>query len=89
MTIGFHEPNGMLLTATCASPVPFIASPSANPPATIHITSQSMSLRSSPVIILVKAKTAMGSMATVLALMPTCFPNIQSSMVATNVTATT
>ena len=70
MTNGLNSPKGMLLTAASASPVPFMASPSANPPATIQITAQSISFRSLAVITPVKANTAIGSMATVLALMP-------------------
>ena len=48
-----------------------------------------MVCKSLAVITPVQANTAMGSMATVLALMPTCFPNTQSRMVRIMVTATT
>lgn len=90
MTSGLKVSKGMLFTAFSASPVPFMARPSAKPPATIQMTAQSISFRSSAVITPVKAKTAIGNMATVLALMPRYFlPNTQSRMVRMKVPATT
>ena len=66
-----------------------MASPRAKPPATIQITAQSIFCRSLAVMTPVKAKTAIGSMAVVLALMPNCLPNTQRMMVRAKVTATT
>ena len=89
MTSGLNSPKGILFTAASASPVPFIARPRAKPPATIQITDQSMSFRSLAVMTPVKAKTAIGSIATVLALTPSCLPHTQRTMVRMKVAATT
>ena len=89
MTIGLQLPNGILSTATLASPVPFMAKPRANPPATIQITPQSMSCKSFAVITPVKAKIAIGNMATVLALTPNCLPQTHMMIVNKKVSATT
>ena len=89
MTIGLHSPKGIDLIATSANPVPLRARPSANPPATIQITPQSMSRKSFDVITPVKANTAIGSIATVLALIPNCLPNTHKKIVMANVTPTT
>ena len=89
MTIGLQLPNGMDSTATFAKPVPFIAKPRAKPPATIQMTPQSICCRSFAEMTPEKANTAMGSMATVLALMPICLPKIHNTIVTKNVAPTT
>lgn len=90
MTIGLNVSNGILFTAFSANPVPFMARPKAKPPATIQMTAQSISFRSSAVSTPVNANTAIGNMATVLALIPKYFlPNTQSTMVRMKVAATT
>ena len=87
---GFHAPKGILLIAFSARPVPFIALPRAKPPATIQITDQSISCRSFAVMTLVMANTAIGSMATVFALMPNRFlPATHRKIVRIKVAATT
>ena len=90
ITNGFQLANGMLLMAFSASPVSFIALPKANPPATIQMTDQSISCKSLALITPVKANTAMGSMATVLAFTPNqSLPFTHKKMVRMKVTATT
>ena len=89
ITNGLNSANGMLFTAFSAKPVPFMARPRAKPPATIQMTAQSISFRSLAVTTPVKAKTAIGSIATVLALTPSCLPHTQRRMVRKNVAPTT
>ncbi len=90
ITTGFQAPNGILLMAFSAKPVPFIALPKAKPPATIQMTDQSISCKSFAVITPQNANTAIGSIATVFALMPNrSFPLIHKNIVSRKVIATT
>ena len=86
ITTGFQAPNGILLMAFSAKPVPF----KAKPPATIQMTDQSISCKSFAVITPQNANTAIGSIATVFALMPNrSFPLIHKNIVSRKVIATT
>ena len=77
--------KGIDSTRVLARPVLSIPTPSANPPATIHSTAQSISFKSFDFIILVRLNTPTGISATIYELIPVSFSNIHNAMVTASV----